>query len=197
MSELLPGLTVVLPAHDEAGNILGAIDDATAAAERFAVRHEIVVVDDGSTDSTAPLVERLDRSDVVLVRHGENRGYGAALRSGLAAARMPWILITDADHQFDLQQLGHLASAAHDADLVLGWRIARQDPLARRAAGWTWNRLVTLTLGLRVLDVDCAFKLVRRRVVQDLDLRSDGAAISAELVLRGREAGAPAKTSLG
>jgi glycosyltransferase involved in cell wall biosynthesis len=148
------------------------------------------VVDDGSTDGTALWVERLDRSDVVLVRHGTNRGYGAAVRSGLAAAQMPWILLTDADRQFDLQELGRLTGLARHADLVLGWRITRQDPLGRRVAGWVWNRLVAGVLRLRVRDVDCAFKLVRRRVVQDLDLRSDGATISAELLLRSAEAGA-------
>jgi len=130
-----PGLTIVLPCFNEEGNIADAIRYATAAAERCATGHEIVVVDDGSIDETASVAARLAERDrrVRVVVHTRNRGYGDAVRTGIAAARMPWVLLTDSDLQFDLSELEDFLPLAAHADIVVGWRILRRDPLNRRA----------------------------------------------------------------
>jgi glycosyltransferase involved in cell wall biosynthesis len=188
----LPGLTVVLPCFNEAPNVERAVLEAAEAAERNAVAHQIVVVDDGSTDDTASIAHRIARStpNVLVVEHGENRGYGAALVSGLRAARMPWVLLTDGDLQFDLAQLEAFVPLAAEADLVAGRRIDRRDPLHRRANAAAWNWLVRLTFDVPLRDVDCAFKLIRRDVVDDLALTSSGAMISTELLVRAQANGA-------
>src|SRR5689334_10494940 len=123
----LPGLTIVLPCFNEAANVADAIRYATAAAERCAAEHEIVVVDDGSDDDTALLAARIAERDrrVRVVVHTRNRGYGDAMRSGIAAARMPWVLLTDGDLQFDLAELEDFLPAAVSADILVGWRIVR------------------------------------------------------------------------
>jgi glycosyltransferase involved in cell wall biosynthesis len=193
--QAVAGLSIVLPCLDEAENIADAIRSATRAATRCAVAHEILVVDDGSSDDTATIASAFARNDrrIRLIVHPHNLGYGAALRSGIAAASMPWILLTDADLQFDLRELEDFLPATRGADLVLGWRILRQDNLHHRANAAAWNWLVRRTFGLHVRDVDCAFKLVRRDVLQGLDLKSSGAMISAELLVRCRDAGARAE----
>jgi len=124
------------------------------------------------------------------VVHETNRGYGAALRSGIAAARMPWILLTDADLQFDLGQLVDITPLTTDYDLVIGRRTPRRDPFYRRVYGHSWNWLVRRMLELPVRDVDCAFKLARTDLLQSLPLRSTGAMISPELVARSLAQGA-------
>jgi glycosyltransferase involved in cell wall biosynthesis len=188
----LPGLTIVLPCFNEALNIADAIHEARSAAVSNADAHQIVVVDDGSTDGTAQIAADVARlvPHVLIVEHPENRGYGAALASGLQAARMPWVLLTDADRQFDLQQLAEFVPLTAEADLVVGWRIARRDPLHRRANAAAWNRLVRLAFDLQVRDVDCAFKLVRRDFLKDLPLTSGGAMVSTELLVRAQAKGA-------
>jgi glycosyltransferase involved in cell wall biosynthesis len=188
----LRGLSIVLPCYDEAANVERAIAEAAAVAERVADAHEVIVVDDGSRDETRALAEARAARDprVRVLAHENNRGYGAALRTGFAAARLEWVFLTDADLQFDLGELADLAALTDDHDLVVGWRIARADPMHRRINAAAWNALVRHTCGVPVRDVDCAFKLMRREILQRLPLSAQGAVVSTELLVRAQLAGA-------
>ncbi|HMJ35882.1 MAG TPA: glycosyltransferase family 2 protein [Baekduia sp.] len=188
----LPGLSIVLPCHDEADNIERAIDEATRAAQRVADAHELLVVDDGSRDATRALAaERASHdSRIRVLVHRRNRGYGAALRTGFAAARMEWVFVTDADLQFDLDDLDCVLALAPACDVVAGFRLQRADRAHRRLNAAAWNALVRRSFDLPVRDVDCAFKLIRRDLLQGLDLTADGAMVSTELLVRARAAGA-------
>jgi glycosyltransferase involved in cell wall biosynthesis len=188
----LSGLTIVLPCHDEAANVERAIDEATRAARRVADAHEIVIVDDGSRDATWALATARASADsrVRVLVHPRNRGYGAALRTGFAAARMEWVFLTDADLQFDLNDLDSVLALAPACDLVAGYRLHRADHLHRRLNAAAWNALVRRAFDLPVRDVDCAFKLIRRDVLEHTLLTADGAMVSTELLVRARAAGA-------
>jgi glycosyltransferase involved in cell wall biosynthesis len=190
--DVLAGVSIVLPCYNEAANVADAVRAATGAAEAHAADFEVIVVDDGSTDGTAQIAARLADADrrVRLVVHPSNRGYGGAVRSGLRAARMPWVLLTDADLQFDLRELESFVPLANDADLIAGWRIARQDPPHRRLNAAAWNWLMHKRFDVPVRDIDCAFKLVRRDLLEEIPLTSSGAMISTELLVRAVAAGA-------
>ena len=196
--ERLTSLTVVLPCHDEADNVHAAISAAREAAAAAARDYEVLVVDDGSADATRRLAAAatVDDPRVRLLVHETNRGYGTALRTGIEAARCDWILLTDADLQFDVSQVRDFVGPARTHDLVLGHRVVRMDPLVRRVNAYAWNRLVGRVFDLGVRDVDCAFKLIRRELAQRLRLSADGAMISTEMLARARLAGA-AITELG
>jgi glycosyltransferase involved in cell wall biosynthesis len=187
----LPGLSIVLPCFNEEAGIADAIGAASRAAARYAPHFEIVVVDDGSTDATAKVTDRLRdlNPHVRLVVNSSNRGYGAAVRSGIEAAAMPWILLTDATLQFDLDKLEDFVPHTRSADLVVGWRVMRSDPFRRRINAAVWNWLIRRHYCLPVRDVDCAFKLVRRDLAAGQELTSDGAMINAELLARCLAAG--------
>jgi glycosyltransferase involved in cell wall biosynthesis len=192
MNSILEGVSVVLPAHNEEANVAEAVHQALAAAQPVSTRQEVVVVDDGSTDATAAITAALGATDgrIRLVRHEGNRGYGSAIRSGIAAARMEWVLLTDADLQFDLRQLSEFVPHTTDAELVVGYRAERSDPLIRRVNAAGWNVFIHILFHLPVRDVDAAFKLIRRDMLDGLELSSTGAAIDTELVAKTTRRGA-------
>jgi glycosyltransferase involved in cell wall biosynthesis len=184
--ERVSSLSVFFPAYNEQDIIAKTVESATRAISRLADDYEIIVVDDGSHDRTAAVVEDLARRDphVRLVSHEGNRGYGAALRTGFASSRKELVFFSDADGQFDLSELSGLLTMLKRAPVVLGYRIRRSDPLYRLFIAKVYNIVVRLTFGLRVRDIDCAFKLFRREVLQGVALESDGAFISSELLIK-------------
>jgi glycosyltransferase involved in cell wall biosynthesis len=188
----LPSLSAFFPAFDEEANVGPMVDALLAVLPEVAARFELIVVDDGSRDRTGPLADALALRHPALrvVHHGANRGYGAAVRSGLAAARHEYVFLTDGDRQFEPAEIARLVPHVATADAVIGWRWRRADPLPRRVAGRAWNLLVRTLLGLDVRDVNCAFKLVRRRALAGVTLAADGAAVSAELLVALRARGA-------
>ncbi|HXN08290.1 MAG TPA: glycosyltransferase family 2 protein [Candidatus Acidoferrales bacterium] len=179
-------LSVFFPAFNEQDIIAKTVENATRAVSSFVDDYEVVVVDDGSSDRTAAVVEDLARRDphIRLVRHDVNRGYGAALRTGFASAQKELVFFSDADGQFDLQELSGLFSMLKRAPIVLGYRIRRSDPMYRLFIAKVYNIVVRLVFGLRVRDIDCAFKLFRRDVLQGVELESNGAFISSELLIK-------------
>jgi glycosyltransferase involved in cell wall biosynthesis len=188
----LSGLSIVLPCRDAEAGVAGAIRSLSAGAVRASREYEIVVVDDGSRDGTAGHVAGFVEAagPVRLLVHPHPRGYGAAVRTGLGAARMPWVLLASAEEALDSADLPGLSALTASADLVVGRRVTRTDPAVRRIADAVWNRLMRRLFRLDVQDVDCAFKLVRRAVLERFELRATGPVVAAELVVRCRAAGA-------
>jgi glycosyltransferase involved in cell wall biosynthesis len=181
-----PRLSLVLPAYNEEGNIERAVRAAAAAGAR-AGSYEVVVVDDGSRDATGERLAALKAEMgpcLRVVRHDTNRGYGAALRDGFAAAEGDFVFYTDSDNQFDLSELEGILPLMGEWDAVLGYRIARQDARRRLMTSWVFNHLACVVFGLTVRDLNCSFKLFRRDVLRSLPLASDDFFIDTELVVR-------------
>jgi glycosyltransferase involved in cell wall biosynthesis len=182
--EGIPSLSLVLPAYNEEANLRRFLPRVLGWCRENLPVFEILVVDDGSTDGTAEVVEHFARLDprLRLLRHPRNLGYGAAVSTGLSSARGELVFLTDADGQFDIRELGRFLRLLDGHDAVLGYRSPRRDPFYRLVLAWGWRQLVRWLLGVKVRDVDCAFKLLRRSSLTGLTLRSRGAAVSAELL---------------
>jgi len=190
----VPELSYFFPAHDEKDNLEALVAEALDALPALAERFEIVCVDDGSTDGSSAIADRLavEHPDVVrVVHHAVNRGYGAAVRSGLGAARYPLICFTDGDRQFRVADLGILLARLAEADaqgepagVVVGYRIRRADPALRLAYARIYRACLRLFFGLRVRDPDCACKLFRRTALEGVRVESGGAFLSAELLIK-------------
>ncbi|MBI4318106.1 MAG: glycosyltransferase family 2 protein [Chloroflexi bacterium] len=187
----MPGVSVVLPAYNEEENIPKTVAAVVHVMDKLADDYEVIVVDDGSRDRTAEITTEISqRFPVVkLVRHPTNSGYGAALATGFAAASKELVFLTDADHQFDIAELSKLLPYIGEADLVIGYRAVRRDPLHRRLNGFGWNLLVNILFGHTARDVDCAFKLFRREILDHIHVESRGATFSTEFLVRARRKG--------
>ncbi len=185
-------LSLVLPAYNEAENLEAVVRRSLEVLPALVETFEIVIVDDGSRDGTGEIAERLAQDDprVRVVHHAVNCGYGAALRSGFAAARGDLIMFMDADQQFDPADLAHLAPFVPHADIVAGYRVRRRDPWQRLVYAAIFNVAMRLLFGIVVRDIDCAFKVLRSKLVQAIDLRMNGPLVNTELLAKAQRAGA-------
>lgn len=184
-------LTFFFPAYNESGNLDPMVEQALGVLPQYAEKFRILIVDDGSSDGTSEEADALAAAhpEVDVLHHERNLGYGEAVRSGINASDSDVVLYTDGDQQFDLTELSLLWSRLEGADVVVGYRIRRADPVHRLFIAWTYNHLLRVLFSLRVHDIDCAFKLIRREVAAAVHPDAGGAFFSAEYVLRARHLG--------
>lgn len=180
----LSSLSLVFPAYNEEENVARAVAAAHEALQNYAECYEIIVVNDGSADRTGQILDDLAASDdhVVPCHHPHNKGYGAAVGSGIKQARYDYVFFSDSDLQFDLNEIGKLVEHIDAYDIVVGYRAKRADPLHRRLNAKAWGILVRMLFGIKVRDIDCAFKLFHKRVFEQINLTALGAMINTEIL---------------
>lgn len=195
MAKLIPALSVFFPTYNEEANIAGVVAKAKETLETIADNWEIIIVNDGSTDGTAQVAEKLSKEDkrIRVVTHSPNRGYGAAFKSGFYSAKYPWIAFTDADGQFAFSEITNFIAKQQEtgADLVIGYYKKRQVSKFKIITSKMWEFAVWLLFGLHVKDIDCGFKFVSKRVIDTIPkLESErGAFISSEFLIKARKYG--------
>src|SRR5436309_8182792 len=181
------GLSVFFPAYNDSGTIASMVIRAVKAASDLTPDFEIIVVDDGSADSTADIADELARTypQVRAVHHPINRDYGAALQTGFRSATKDLIFYTDGDAQYDPAELPALwASMTADIDLVNGYKISRADPLHRIVIGRIYHHIVSILFGLKLRDVDCDFRLMRRTIFERISLEKSSGIICVDMMNR-------------
>ncbi len=184
-------LSVVLPAYNEEQVIASTVEQVTHELANLTTDFEVIVVNDGSTDRTGAVLSALQKLDrrIRICTHTRNQGYGATLADGFAAATKDLTFFMDSDGQFDIRELKRFLSLIDAYDAVIGYRVKRQDTWMRKLNAWGWKLVVRLALGVRVRDIDCAFKLLRTDFLQCHPLETRGAMINAELLYRLNAAG--------
>lgn len=185
-------ISVFFPAYNDEASIGGLVGSALALLPSLTDDFEVIVVNDGSKDGTAAVLEELARADPRLrvVHHEVNRGYGAALRTGFASATKDLVFYTDGDGQYDVRELLLLRPLlVAGVDIVNGYKVQRADGWQRKAIGAAYNGLAHLLFSIPIRDVDCDFRLVRRRAVEQVELVSSSGSICVELVHKLHRAG--------
>ena len=179
------GLSIFFPAYNDSGTIASLVITALRTARRLTPDHEVIVVNDGSADGTAEILEELASiyPQVRIVTHETNRGYGGALRSGFASATRELIFYTDGDAQYDPSEMEALwRRFDQDVDLVNGYKISRSDPLHRVIIGRVYHHLVKTLFRLTVRDVDCDFRMMRRSIFDKVQLEKNSGVICLEMM---------------
>jgi glycosyltransferase involved in cell wall biosynthesis len=185
-------ISAVLPAFNEEENIENAALRTAAALRSLDLKDwEVIIIDDGSVDATGKIADGLAQADshIRVFHHNPNQRYAAALKTGFSNARCQIIFFTDSDNQFDVREITNLLPLIADADIVCGFRIYRFDPLTRLVLSWGFNLLVRITFGIRVRDIDCAFKLFRREVFDKVKIESKKFFVNAEVLAKARHYG--------
>lgn len=179
-------ISVFFPLYNDAPSVEVMVDRAREALEKVAGDWEIILVEDCSPDNVGEIADRLAAEDgrIRVVHHETNRGYGGALRSGFAAARKELVFYTDGDAQYDPRELTLLLERIDEADVVNGYKIGRGDRLVRKVLGRVYHAAVKTLFRLPLRDVDCDFRLMRREVIDSIELESNSGVICAEMMTK-------------
>ncbi len=185
-SKPLRSLSMFVPCFNEAKNLPHVLDQALEVLTQVATEFEIIVVDDGSCDNTKAVAEAYQRQTKVVrvVSHQQNKGYGAAVRTGIEHSKYDWIFYTDGDGQFDLAELKKLIPLRKEGSAVLGYRKKRVEGLKRVMMAKMYKLYIDLLFRVHVKDIDCAFKLFKSEDLKSVELFSNGAFISAEILYK-------------
>ena len=190
---MLSSLSFVLLAYNEEKVIAAVVSKAAAEAGKVAGKYEVIVVCyEGATDNTVKIVEQLaarDRKIRIVLQPASQKGYGVALRMGIESARFDYVFYTDADNQFDISELPGLLPFIGEYDIVSGYRLKRQDPFGRILTAKVYRLLLRLLFGLRMMDVDSAFKIYKRRIFNTFKIRSVGGLVDGEILIKARNKG--------
>lgn len=185
-------ISVFFPCYNDGGTIASMVMGAMIVLDDITKDYEVIVIDDGSTDASREILQRLehDYDKVKVVYHSGNRGYGGALRSGFSAASKDLIFYTDGDAQYDVRELKKLVSALEDnIDVVQGYKTKRLDPFHRVIIGKLYQNMMKFIFGLKIRDVDCDFRLIRRKVFDKVTLEKESGVICLEMVKKIQDAG--------
>jgi glycosyltransferase involved in cell wall biosynthesis len=183
---MLSSLSVFFPCYNEGENLPELVDKVCAFLPKIAKKYEIVVVNDGSNDRTKEIVKKLtkDCPQLRIVNHERNKGYGAALKTGIRSAKMDWVFWMDGDLQFDITSLSKFIGYVDRYDAVIGYRAHRADTFLRKVNGELYTRLINFLFGLDIKDIDCAFKLIRRSRLEKIAIETSSAFTSSEILIK-------------
>lgn len=188
----LTSISAIFPAYNDGGTIASMVLAARISLGRYSADYEIIVVNDGSSDYTADVLNELAQHipELTVVHHESNQGYGATLRHGFRLARKEWIFYTDGDAQYNPLEMGFLVDALRPGiDVVNGYKIARNDPLHRKIIGRIYHHVSRMAFGFKLKDVDCDFRLIRRKLFESIQLESRDGTICVEMVKKFQDAG--------
>lgn len=184
-------ISVFFPCHNEEAAVESLTQKTLAVLQKLTKDFEIIIVDDGSTDNTAQIADKLatEIPQLKVVHHEKNLGYGSALQSGFKAATKELVFYTDGDAQFDINELSPLLPLMNQYDIVSCYRINRREGLFRKFNAFCWTKLICFLFGLRLKDIDCAFKLYKRNIFDNIKMESTGALIDTEILAKAARKG--------
>ena len=184
------GISITLPALNEEPNLEAQVKEVIDYFNTKHIKYEIIVVNDGSTDKTGEIADKLSITykNVFVIHHSENKGYGKSLKDGFQTGKYEYLFFTDADRQFKINSLDKFLPFMQESevDMVIGYRIDRKDNFLRKFLAWCFNRIISILFSLNYKDIDCAFKLFKRESLECLEIKSDDFLVNAEILAKAK-----------
>lgn len=193
MISKINGLSIFFPCYNDAKSIGKMVEKALFIAKKYADRYEVIVINDASTDSSQQVLEKLSKkySDLKVIVHLKNQGYGGSLRTGFKTAKYEMVFYTDGDGQYDVEELPLLLSLmSKDVDFINGIKMSRHDPSYRIVVGNIYSFITRWLFWVPIYDIDCDFRLIRKSLIKKIKLKCNSGAICIELVKNSQRAGA-------
>ncbi len=191
--KLKPSISVFFPCYNDESSISKLVVEASEVLKKVARDWEVIVVDDGSTDNSRKILRDLAEKNfnLKLIFHKKNRGYGGALKSGFKYATKELVFYTDGDGQYDVKEiLKLLPRMTSNIDVVQGYKLKRHDAFYRMVIGTLYHHFSRLVFNIKVRDIDCDFRLIRRKALNKINLHYDSGVICVELVKKLQKHGA-------
>jgi len=187
----LKELSVILPVHNEENNIRRVLNSILDFFNDVRIKFEIIVIDDGSYDGTSEIIDYFESrySQISSYRCMKNEGYGAALTKGIYISKFSWILFIDADGQYKIQDITKLIPCIDKYDCIIGRRKDRMDPFYRLLLGQTYNYIIQKLFHLEFKDINCGFKLFRKEIFDNVQVKCKGALFYGEILLKAKNNG--------
>ena len=184
-------ISVFFPCYNEEKNLESLTNSILNFLPAISDQYEVIIVNDGSRDRTGEIAEALSKKNhhVKVFNHETNLGYGAALKTGFKNAKLDYIFFTDGDNQFDIKEIEKFIPFCQEFDVVAGYRINRRDNFMRRLNATSFKMFVRMLFGLQIRDLNCAFKLFKKKVIDAIDIESTGAFINAEILIKAKKKG--------
>lgn len=187
------GVSIFFPCYNDAKSIKRLVENAFSTVKKFTSRYEVIVIDDASTDSSRKVLQNLAKKyrRLKLIFHDKNQGYGGALRNGFKSAKYELVFYTDGDGQYNVKELPLLLSLmSKDVEFINGIKMTRIDPTYRIVIGNIYSFFTRWLFWVPIYDIDCDFRLIRKSLLEKLNLKSSSGAICIELVKKAQIAGA-------
>ncbi len=188
-SNKIPSLSVVMPAYNEEEGIEKVVKESINILKEICKEFELIIVNDGSLDRTEKILKDLEKEcpELKIISYYPNRGYARALKEGFARANYPYIFYTDSDGQFDLREIKNYFPLIYENDMVVGYRIKREDPFLRKISSKFYNFIQRIYLGIKIKDINCAFKIFKSSFLKSIPINSENFLIDAEFFLRAKQ----------
>ncbi len=180
----MKSISVFFPAYNDEGTIAKIVSDADSVLNSIIKDYEILIIDDCSPDNTGKIADKLAKSNkkIKVIHHEKNKGIGGVLVSGYKNAKKDYVFYTDGDAQYDIKEIEKLIKYIPQSDIVIGYRKKRADPFIRKLTSKVYNILIRVLFNLKVKDVDCSFKLIKKSLIDQIDLKTSSGFVDAELM---------------
>ena len=187
----IKSISLMFPLYKDKSTVELMITKSSAVLKKLNSKYEIIIVDDGCPQNSGKLAEKIAKkfANIKIFFHKKNLGYGAALKTGLKKCKNDWIFMIDGDAEYDVDDLFRLLRVSKNYDLVITYRYKKKYTTYRIIISWVYNAVLRLIFNIKFKDISSGSRLVSRKLIRHIKLKSNSPFVGAELAIKAKLAG--------